>query len=239
AAPIAPRVGSLLGSFNGLFDRSFQASYVVSTNTGQPFPAGPAEAAIRAAPGGTAMSGFAQAMGHLKGASKSLSGIDPVQGPKVFRISMTKGSLAPLAQGQLLVDETTATNDHVHVGDKLTMTFAATGDQTLTVAGVFQDNQFLGSYVTSNALIAANTNSVRDAVVLVKTASTTAAVQDGLTKAVAGFPELKVRTGAQFKADQKKAIKNFLYFIYALLALSIIIAMVGVINTLALSVLER
>ena len=82
------------------------------------------------------------------------------------------------------------------------------------MAGVFQDNQFLGSYVTSNALIGANTNSVRDAVVLVKTASTTTAVQDGLKKAIAGFPELKVRTGAQFKADQKKAIKNFLYFIY-------------------------
>jgi len=176
---------------------------------------------------------------HLKGASKSLSGIDPVQGPQVFRITMTKGTLAPLAQGKLLVDQTTSTDDHVRVGDRLTMTFAASGDQTLTVAGVFQDNQLLGSYVTSNALIAANTNSVRDAVILAKTSSTTPAVQDGLKKAIAGFPELKVRTGAQFKADQKKAIKGFLYFIYALVALSIIIAMVGVINTLALSVLER
>jgi putative ABC transport system permease protein len=238
-AAIATLVGSLLGSFNGLFDRSFQASYVVSTNTGQPFPAGPAEAAVQAAPGVTAMSGFAQAMVHLKGASKALSGIDPVQGPKVFRISMTKGSLAPLAQGQLLIDETTSTDDHVNVGDKLTMTFAASGDQTLTVAGVFQDNQFLGSYVASNALIAQNTNSVRDSFVLVKTSSTTPAAQDGLKKAVAGFPELKVRTGTQFKEDQKKAIKSLLYFIYALVALSIIIAMVGVINTLALSVLER
>jgi putative ABC transport system permease protein len=238
-AAIATLVGSLLGSFNGIFDRSFQANYVVSTNTGEPFPAGPAEAAVQAAPGVTAMSGFAQAMVHLKGASKSLSGIDPVQGPQVFRITMTKGSLAPLAQGQLLVDETTSTGDHVQVGDRLTMTFATTGDQTLRVAGVFQDNQLLGSYVTSNALIAANTNSVRDAVVLVKTSSTTPAVHDGLKKAVAGFPQLKVRTGAQFKADQKKAIKGFLYFIYALVALSIIIAMVGVINTLALSVLER
>src|SRR5256885_2467541 len=123
--------------------------------------------------------------------------------------------------------------------DRLTMTFAATGDKTMTVAGVFHDNQLLGSYVASNALIAENTNSVRDAVVLVKTSSATPAVQDGLKKAVAGFPELKVRTGAQFKEDQKKAIKGFLYFIYALVALSIIIAMVGVINTLALSVLER
>jgi putative ABC transport system permease protein len=237
-AAIATLVGSLLGSFNGLFDHSFQASYVVSTNTGQPFPAGPAEAAIKAAPGVTAMSGFSQSLVHLKGASKDLSGIDPVQGPQVFRITMTKGSLA-LAQGQLLVDETTSTNDHVNVGDRLTMTFPATGDRTLTVAGIFQDNQYLGSYVASNAFIAANSNSVRDSFILVKTSSTTGPVQAALTKAVAGFPDLKVRTGTQFKEDQKKAIKNFLYFIYALVALSIIIAMVGVINTLALSVLER
>ncbi|MEA2588979.1 MAG: putative transport system permease protein, partial [Actinomycetota bacterium] len=238
-AAIATLVGSLLGSFNGLFDRSFQASYVISTNTGQSFPAGPAETAIKAAPGVTAMSGFSQSLVHLKGASKDLSGIDPAQGPQVFRVAMTKGSLAPLAQGQLLVDETTSTDEHVSVGDRLTMTFPATGDKTLTVAGVFQDNQFLGSYVASNALIAQNTNSVRDSFVLVRTSSTTPAVQDGLKKAVAGFPDLKVRTGAQFKEDQKKAIKGFLYFIYALVALSILIAMVGVINTLALSVLER
>src|SRR2546430_17129246 len=102
------------------------------------------------------MSGFAQTPVHLKGASKSLSGIDPVQGPKVFRITMTKGSVAPLARGQLLIDETTSTDDHVRVGDKLTMTFATTGDQTLPVAGLFPDNPRLGSYVTSNALIAAN-----------------------------------------------------------------------------------
>jgi putative ABC transport system permease protein len=237
-AAIATLVGSLLGSFNGLFDHSFQASYVVSTNTGQPFPAGPAEAAIKAAPGVTAMSGFSQSLVHLKGASKDLSGIDPVQGPRVFRITVTKGSLA-LARDQLLVDETTSSNDHVNVGDRLTMTFPATGDKTLTVAGIFQDNQFLGSYVASSALIAANSNSVRDSFILVKTSSTTGPVQAALTKAVAGFPDLKVRTGTQFKEDQKKAIKGFLYFIYALVALSIIIAMVGVINTLALSVLER
>src|SRR5207248_966836 len=83
--------------------------------------AGPAEAAVQAAPGVTAMSGFAQAMVHLKGASKSLSGIDPVQGPQVFRITMTKGTLAPLAQGKLLVDQTTSTYDHVREGDKLAM----------------------------------------------------------------------------------------------------------------------
>ena len=238
-AAIATLVGSLLGSFNGLFDKSFQASYVISTNTGQPFVAGPAEAAIKAAPGVTAMSGFAQTQVRLKGASRDLSGIDPVQGPQVFRITMSKGSLAPLGQGQLIVDETTATNDKVKVGDQLTMTFAATGDKTLAVAGIFQDNQFLGHFVASNAFIGANTNSLRDSFVLVTTASTTPAVQAGLEKAVAAFPELKVRTGTQFKDDQKKQIKTFLYLIYALVAMSIVIAMVGVINTLALSVLER
>ena len=238
-AAIATLVGSLLGSFNGLFDKSFQASYVISTNTGQPFPAGPAETAIKAAPGVTAMSGFAQAQFHLKGAGKPLSGIDPVEGPKVFRIEVTKGSIAPLAQGALLVDETTSTNDHINVGDKLTATFATTGDKVFPVAGVYKDNQFLGPYLVSNAVVAENTNVARDAVVLVKTSSTTAATQDGLKKAVAAFPDLKVRTGAQFKADQKKQIKGFLYFVYALLGLSIVIAMFGVINTLALSVLER
>ena len=112
--------------------------------------------------------------------------------------------------------------------------------KTLTVGGVYKDNQLLSEhYLVSNAIGAANSNVVRDVVILVKTTSTTQAQQDALTTAIAGFPNLKVRTGEQFKKDQQGSVKGFLNLVYGLLALSIIIALIGVVNTLALSVLER
>jgi len=238
-AAIATLVGSLLAAFDGLFDKSFQANYVISTSTGQDFPGAAAETAVRSAPGVTAMSGFSAIVIHVKGASREVGGIDPVQGPKVFRINVVKGSIDSLTKGQLLIDQTSATNDHLKVGDTLTMTFDVTGDQQFTIGGIYEDNRLLGAYTLSNATIAANSNVVRDAVILASTSAETPAIQDGLRKALAGFPDLKVRTGQEFKNDQKKQIKGFLNLVYGLLFLSIAIAVIGVINTLVLSVLER
>jgi putative ABC transport system permease protein len=79
----------------------------------------------------------------------------------------------------------------------------------------------------------------QDIAILVKTTRASAAQQAALKSALAAYPQLSVETGAQFKADQKKQINSFLAIVYVLLALSIIIALIGVINTLALSVLER
>ena len=172
-AAIATLASSALASFNDIFDRSFQANYVVSANN-QDFPAASAEAAIKVAPGVTAMSGFTMLAWHKKQTAKMLDGIDPVEGPQVFRVDMVSGPVSALEEGKVLVDETTATNDNVHIGDTITMTFATTGDKTFTVGGIYKDNQLLSEhYLVSNSIVAANSNVVRDVVILVKTTSTT------------------------------------------------------------------
>lgn len=235
---VATLASSALASFTGIFDQSFQANYVISSSS-QTFPAATAETDVRKAPGVTAMSGFSQLSWHDKGAAKRVGGIDPVQGPLVFRIQMVSGSTAALGQGELLVDDTTATNDHLHVGSQVPMTFAVSGTKDFTVGGIYRANQLLGPYTLANTVLAANANTLADNVILVKTSSATASEQAALAKSVATFPDLKVQTGTQFKASGEKQVKGFLTFVYILLALTIVIALFGVVNTLALSVLER
>ncbi|GAC1362841.1 MAG: ABC transporter permease [Actinomycetota bacterium] len=238
-AAIATLASSALASFTGIFDKSFQASYVISSSN-QEFPAAPAEAALRAAPGVVALSGFSQTAWHLKGASKQVDGIDAVEGPQVFRIALTSGSVAGLQQSQLLVDDTTALADHIKLGDAIPMTFATTGQKVFKVGGVYRANQLLGDhYLLSSAVIAANSNRVEDQVILVKTAASSTDQQAALARALAGFPPLKVQTAAQFKSAAEGQIKGLLKVVYGLLALAITIAVLGVINTLALSVIER
>jgi putative ABC transport system permease protein len=53
------------------------------------------------------------------------------------------------------------------------------------------------------------------------------------------LPTVTVKDPGQFAQEQKSQINLFLYFIYALLGLAVIIAVLGIINTLALSVIER
>jgi putative ABC transport system permease protein len=78
-----------------------------------------------------------------------------------------------------------------------------------------------------------------DEALLVSVANPGPAAEAVLTKALTAYPQLTVKTGKQFKADQEKMVQGFLRFVYVLLAFSILIALIGVINTLALSVLER
>ncbi|MGH2717875.1 MAG: ABC transporter permease [Actinomycetota bacterium] len=238
-AAIATIASSALASFDGVFNHEFLASYVVSS-TGADFPQAAAETALRQAPGVTTLSGFESLTFHLNQTSKTVDGIDGTQGPKVLKIVMASGSVGALAKGQLLVDQTTATDDHLHVGSTVTMNFDITGKQTFTVGGIYQDNSILSDhYVLETPLLAQNTNTLRDQFVLVKTTSVTSSEERSLKKAMNAFPNLKIENGTEFKLDQEKSIKSALNVIYVLLVLASIVSVFGIVNTMALSVLER
>jgi putative ABC transport system permease protein len=152
---------------------------------------------------------------------------------------MTAGSVSALADNQLLVDSGTAKSHHFHVGQTISMGFAATGLVPVTVGGFYSSNQLLGNYVVSNQFLAANVTQPQDQVIALRTTAVNPTTTAALESAIARYGNLKVETATKFKADQKQQLSVLLNVVYALLALSIIIALVGVVNTLALSVMER
>ena len=236
-AAIATLGSSATASFSALFNHSFKADYVIDSGQNS-FPT-TAESALRSAPGVTLFSPYTEVQWHQGGASKMMAAIDPVTGPKLVDIEMVTGSTAALANNEILVDKTVAKNDHLHVGSTLQMGFASTGIKTYTVGGTYKTNQFLDDYLGSTAIARANSNQPMDEALLVSVAHPGPAAEAALTKSLAAYPQLTVKTGKQFKADQEKMVQGFLRFVYVLLAFSILIALIGVINTLALSVLER
>ncbi|HET6964456.1 MAG TPA: ABC transporter permease, partial [Acidimicrobiales bacterium] len=237
-AAIATLGQSAQTSFNGLFDSSVTADYVLTaTGFGTVTPA--AESAVARVPGVTAVSPIRQARWHLGRVGKDVLGLDPISGPRVLRFQMVQGSVSALARNQLLVDSTVAGDNHYRLGQTVPMGFAATGVVPVVIGGFYKANQFLGSYVISDQLLAANVNEVRDQGIALRVADPSAGTTAALTRAMAGYPNVKVQTAAQFKSDQKQQLNTILDIVYALLALSIIIALIGVVNTLALSVMER
>jgi putative ABC transport system permease protein len=190
-------------------------------------------------PGVTAASPIRQAGWHLGRVGKQVTGIDPVAGPQVLTLHMVHGSEAALARGEVLVDNTVARNDHYQVGQTLPMGFAATGVKPVVIGGTYKTNQFLGNYVISDQLLAANVNQVQDQAIALRTTGITPQITAALDAAVHPYGNVKVQTAAQFKSDQKKQLGTILAIVYALLGLSIVIALIGVVNTLALSVMER
>lgn len=237
-AAIATLGQSATASFNGLFDKSVKADYVL-TASGMSTMAPTAERTVATVPGVTAVSPVRQADWHLGRVGKQVTGIDPVGGPQVLTLNMVSGSVQALARNELLVDNTVAKNDHYRVGQTLPMGFTATGVKQVVIGGTFKTNQFLGNYVVSSQFLAANVNQVQDQVIGLRTTAVSNEMTAALQAATRSYGNIKVQTAAQFKSDQKKQLSTILAIVYALLGLSIVIALIGVVNTLALSVMER
>jgi putative ABC transport system permease protein len=239
-AAIATLGASINSSFSAIIDRSITASYVISQsgNNNDGFSRA-AEPVVKSTPGVTAMSPWIQEDWHQGHTGKQVIAIDPAAGPQVFTITMLKGSYDTLAKGQLLVDDKVFKNDNFHLGQLIPMGFVDSGVTNVPIGGTFKTNQFLGNYVVSDTFLAAHVNQLRNQAIFVKTSSQTPEQQAALIEALHEYPNLKVQTAAQFKADQKKQFGAILNFVYVLLALSILIASFSVVNTMALSVIER
>ena len=239
-AAIATLAASASTSFGSLFAKTVKADYVITTSSnGNDTFSRSAEKLVAGVTGVTETSPLSEIQFHIGNSTHTMNALDPVYGPQLLKIDMVTGSTSALQSGEVLVTTDVAKSDHLAVGDPLRAGFAASGTKTLIVGGTFKSNQLLDSYVVSTAVAAANTNQLEDFAILVKVAHPSKAAQDALTTAVAGYPQINVKTSAQFINQQKNQIAGFVRVVYVLLGLSIVIALIGVINTLLLSVLER
>jgi putative ABC transport system permease protein len=152
---------------------------------------------------------------------------------------MVTGSSNTLAQGEMLIQDSTAKKRHVVVGDTLKIGFAQGAIVGVKVGGTYKDNQWLNPYVLPTSIVVANSTQDHVDGLYVKTSTRDTAEQDALTTALSSYPNFTVRTVKQFEAQQKKRFTTFLSVAYVLLALSILIAAFSVVNTVALSVIER
>jgi len=107
--------------------------------------------------------------------------------------------------------------------------------------GIYGDNRLFGNYVVTLGTFDRNFTAHLDSIVLLKTAP---GVSDPQAKAAVArvtreFPNVKIDDQAQLRAEQAKQINQLLGLITALLGLAIVIALFGIVNTLALSIFER
>lgn len=178
------------------------------------------------------------------GATSALAAVDLATLPAVTDLDVVDGSLDGLRDGGVVVAESVADERGLGVGDVVTMTFSRTGDVPVTVVGVLDavDAQALStSWFVSLETYAANFTEDVDASVLVRLAdgvdtdAGTAAVEQALTD----HPTVAVRDQASAAAARGAAVDQVLGLVTVLLVLTVAIALLGITNTLALSVAER
>ncbi|GHD78937.1 ABC transporter permease [Streptomyces goshikiensis] len=241
---------SMVASATEELDKTVGADYIVQSETGQPVVP-QAEEALRAAKGLDHVTPYRQVPATVTGPDGSseksdLAVTEPTYAQDLRRKMVTGEQAAAFGEGALSVGSIYADKHHVKVGDELKVAFTGGRTATLKVAAITLDegNIDRGSIYVSTATAAkflAADKMPRPVMLLAsaKDGQSDAAAYTAVKKALADYPQYQVRNQADYKQALKDQVGSLLNMVYGLLALAIIVAVLGVVNTLALSVVER
>jgi putative ABC transport system permease protein len=233
---------SLKSSSSKILDEAVTADYILSgpSNSGVGFSPQVVQR-IRQQPEIESATGIRFGVFKLDGKTAQLQGVDPASFTKTVRTDTTAGSLADLTSGEIAVRKDTAKSHHWRVGDTVTMDFPVGGSQRERIAAIYEDNHLNGQYLLTLDDYQRHYTDQLDQIGLVKAKPSVSpdASRAAVERVTNDFPVVQVKDQAEFKREQANQINQVLVLFYGLLALAVIIAFIGIINTLALSVLER
>jgi len=235
---IAVLGASLSGSATESVDNAITAGYII-TGPSSGFSTSVAPAVSRLA-GVATVTTIYQGQFELGSSLSSLHGVTPTALSRTVHLAITAGAGTPaLAAGELLIDTTTASAKHLSIGSLARVTFAQTGSTTMRVGGIFKSNPVLGSYLVGASFFLSHFHDPLPVAVLVSAGPDASHVGTALNNYLSAYPNVGVSTRAQFEHSQAASLNALLGLVYVLLALAVLIALIGIVNTLMLSVFER
>jgi putative ABC transport system permease protein len=226
-------------SVDELVDSAVRADYVVSTAVGQPFTPEVADR-LRDVDGVQAVTQMRFGQALLGEQETLLAAVDPATLEDSLLLDYVDGGTAGLTGAGLLLDEPTAEAHGWSVGDTAEILTPTGQTARLTVGGVFTPNQAVAPAVVSLDTFTATGGAELDRYVfLAVDGGAAASVRSDIQAAIDAYPVVTLKDRDEFAGEQKAQVDQILLLINALLVLSVLIAVLGIVNTLAMSVLER
>jgi putative ABC transport system permease protein len=238
----------LKGSISNVIDKQITASLIVSNQDGfSPIPAQVTDT-VSKLPGVSEASPIKFEPAVIRGESGTISatGVDPATIGSVLKLKWAQGdarTLSSLQDDQTLVDKDWAkSHGDLTLGSTLKLTTPPGKPVDYKVSGLFKNQAGLTAPV-----IVTNASMERDwaskDIQFLWASSTPGTNPEQLSKeagtALKTFPSTESLSIDQFKDKQQQGLNGLLGLVFALLALSVLIALLGIVNTLALSVHER
>jgi putative ABC transport system permease protein len=233
-------------SNRGAIEDQIAADYVVTSQDGfTPFVSGAGDAAA-AAPGVEVATSVRAEVGKVANVDKYVTGIEPDKIGTVYNFDWQEGSDAVLTQfGEFdaIVDKDFAEDHGLSVGSRFRLLSGSGRSTSLEVAATYNPPPFyqlLGSVSILKGKFDELYDRPRNQFTFINVAGEpTEAKERPIEEALATFPDAKVQTREAWITEQDEEFNQFLLMLYILLALSVIISIFGMINTLALAVFER
>ncbi|KAF4406381.1 MULTISPECIES: ABC transporter permease [Streptomyces] len=230
---------SVQGAINKMAVDLLKSDYTVSMSTGNGLSPDVRET-LDELPETTATSPMRNAYGEIDGGWAPLTGIDPKTIGKLLDLDFSGGSFAGLDRDGAIVDQETADAHGLKTGDTFEYTFQDDRSETLRVTGVYEGNDMVQGLFVPTAVVDPHLEEVTDYQVLVKMAGgASEGAEKTLVEALGENPAVKVQDKQATSDEVGKMINLMLNMLYGLLAMAVLIAVLGVVNTLAMSVFER
>ncbi|MEU8569599.1 FtsX-like permease family protein [Streptomyces pathocidini] len=240
---------SMVASATSELDKSVGADYIIQSNIGQPITP-EAEKTVKDSPDLAHVTRLKSASAELtfpdgKKLRDRLSATDPSYATDLRR-EVTDGDLAAAYGADAMsIGEEMAKKHGVKVGDTISTAFVGGKTAELKVAAITSDDTSLDKGAMYLNITTAERYLPADKAPA--TVAMFAQAQDGkeaqayatLKKSMKAYPQYLVQDQTDFKENLKDQVGQLLNMVYGLLALAIIVAVLGVVNTLALSVVER
>jgi len=236
---------SLKSTVADVLNRTLRADYILSTNQFSGFTPAAAQAARKVQGVGVVseLRGGQDTQIKINGGTHFPTGVDPATIEQVLDLDVRDGSVAALDRGSggIAVKGQTADAEGWKVGTELNVQFPNGAEQRMPIVAIYDANTFVGDYLMSIRTFEQRFTQQLDQQVLIRAApgASTSAVRGAIDQAMQPFPNVDVQDQTEFRQQQERQIDTLLGLITALLLLAIIIALVGIVNTLALSIFER
>ena len=175
------------------------------------------------------------------GGTRFVAAVDPSTVERVMELKIQVGSLSALDEKSVMLHRGAAESEGLDVGDTMNMEFASTGVVPMRVIGIYEESRLVDDFVISLESFESNFAQQLDWLVLLKLApgASSEEVRQGLRGLEREFPNVQIQNQAEVREAQEEQINAVLGLVSALLSLAILIALLGIVNTLVLSVYER
>ena len=239
---VAVFAASLKASFADVLTSTKADLYVLTPTSQSEGFSREVPAEVQAVDGVSLVSSTGFGMAEIDGTVQSFSSIDPATADQVFDLGMVTGSTADLGADGVLVHSDAAEKKGLDVGDVVPTVFGGTGARDFTVAGIYDVKGFVGSDYVISAAAHDKAEPQRlegTTMVVVEDGESVSAVHDRIDDVLASHPDATVMNQEEFEGALGGVIDQLLTMVTALLLLAVLIALLGIVNTLALSVFER
>jgi putative ABC transport system permease protein len=198
---------------------------------------------VAALPEMQAVSGVRFGEVRVDGKSQFITSSDPKPSEELIDFDVIAGSIGSLTDDGVAISEDYAKDNDLVLGDLVSMEFPDGAIVPLKVQAIYTRTELAGDFLTSLGLFEQHFLPTQQLDFLVmaklKPGADAKAAVAAMEEIIKPYPTIELKDNEQYKKDQAASINQVVNIVYAMLFLSIIIAFIGIVITLALSIYER